>query len=123
MHPLSYIPFVLLSVLWVWNVRKNGRTKGLPLPSGPKRWPIVGNLFNLPSGKTWLVYDELFKKHGLLVAHLSELNSSFLGDIISFELLGQRIVVLGSTKRTNDLFGKRSTVYSGRQVPPFIQDV
>jgi len=78
-HPcnLCYIlnPFVLLPVLWVWGVRKNARTKGLPLPPGPKRWPIVGNLFNLPSGKTWMVYDQLFKRYGSLVAHLSEQNS------------------------------------------------
>ena len=75
MHPLLYIPFVLLPVLWLWNIRKNARMKGLTLPPGPKRWPIVGNLFNLPSGKTWLVYDELFKQYGLLVAYLFEQNS------------------------------------------------
>jgi len=88
MHPLLYIPFVLLSILWVRNVRRNARTKGLPLPPGPKGWPIVGNLFNLPSGKTWLVYDQLLKKYGLLVAHLSEQNSYIFRRYYIFRTLG-----------------------------------
>lgn len=37
---------------------------GLPLPPGPKGYPILGNLFDLPIFKPWLVYDNWFKMYG-----------------------------------------------------------
>ena len=45
----------------------------------------------------------------------------YLGDIMYYEIFGQRFVVLGSFKQTNELLGKRSPIYSGRQVPPFLE--
>ncbi|KAF8695470.1 hypothetical protein AX14_001806, partial [Amanita brunnescens Koide BX004] len=94
-------------MIGLWSARKNSRSS-LPLPPGPKRWPIVGNLFNFPSGKHWLVYDQLCKQYG---------------DIVYYEIFGQRFVVLGSLKQTNELLGKRSAIYSGRQVPPFLEKI
>jgi hypothetical protein len=46
---------------------KKGRTSnpnGLPLPPGPKGYPLIGNLFDLPIDKPWLVYDEWRKTYG-----------------------------------------------------------
>ena len=37
---------------------------GLPLPPGPKGYPIIGNLFNMPVHKPWLVYDHWRKTYG-----------------------------------------------------------
>jgi hypothetical protein len=38
---------------------KKGKTgtnpKGLPLPPGPKGFPLIGNIFNMPVNKPWLV--------------------------------------------------------------------
>lgn len=33
-------------------------------PPGPKGWPIIGNLFDVPKGKAYIVYDEMAKKYG-----------------------------------------------------------
>jgi hypothetical protein len=38
--------------------------KGLPLPPGPKGYPLIGNLFDLPVNNAWLIYDEWFKTYG-----------------------------------------------------------
>ncbi|TFK16640.1 oxidoreductase A [Coprinopsis marcescibilis] len=49
---------------------------GLPLPPGPPRMPLVGNLFQMPQVDPWIVYNDWAKKY----------------------VLGQRIVVLNSVK-------------------------
>jgi hypothetical protein len=36
----------------------------LPLPPGPKGYPIIGSLFAFPRYKAWLEYDKWFKTYG-----------------------------------------------------------
>jgi hypothetical protein len=36
----------------------------LPLPPGPKGYPIIGSLFAFPTYKPWLEYDKWFKIYG-----------------------------------------------------------
>jgi hypothetical protein len=42
----------------------NGNPNGLPLPPGPKGYPLIGNLFDIPLDKPWMVYDEWRKTYG-----------------------------------------------------------
>jgi hypothetical protein len=43
---------------------RSGNPKGLPLPPGPKGYPLIGSLFDMPIDKPWLVYDEWRKTYG-----------------------------------------------------------
>lgn len=55
----------LLVVLCVLPLtRWRARTRGRPVPPGPRRMPIVGNLFNRPRSKQWLGYRNLSHKLG-----------------------------------------------------------
>jgi cytochrome P450 len=58
-----------------------------------------------------------------MVPSLSFANVLFLtrttGDVLSFHILGQVIVVLNTVKATRDLFDKRGAIYSDRPVMPF----
>lgn len=38
--------------------------KNLPLPPGPKGYPLIGNLFDVPKDKPWVAYNEWSKKYG-----------------------------------------------------------
>ncbi|KIJ94952.1 hypothetical protein K443DRAFT_341056 [Laccaria amethystina LaAM-08-1] len=38
--------------------------KRLPLPPGPKGYPVIGNLFALSTDKIWLLYDKWFQLYG-----------------------------------------------------------
>ena len=71
MSLLGGYPYELLAALCLgyllfrqWKHGRNSNPKGLPLPPGPKGYPLIGNLFDLPVSKPWLVYDEWFKTYG-----------------------------------------------------------
>jgi hypothetical protein len=43
---------------------KNFNPNGLPLPPGPKGYPLIGSLFDFPVNRSWLVYEEWSKIYG-----------------------------------------------------------
>ncbi|EIW59412.1 CyP450 monooxygenase [Trametes versicolor FP-101664 SS1] len=85
-----------------WKARSRGR----PLPPGPTPLPIVGNIFSAPKTKAWEAYRDM---------------SQTYGDIISLQMLGQRVMILGSAKAALELLEKRSGNYSDRPVSPMIE--
>ncbi|KAJ3510929.1 hypothetical protein NLJ89_g4394 [Agrocybe chaxingu] len=84
------------------------RASSLPLPPGPKGYPLVGNIFDIPTDKPWLVYNEWAKIYG---------------DMIYFKVLGQPFLVLHTLERTYDIFEKRSSNYSDRARMPMILEL
>ncbi|KAF9456307.1 cytochrome P450 [Collybia nuda] len=107
LHP--YLTLFGISVILALRKEFSGRSRSrLPLPPGPKGYPIVGNLFDMPQERTWLVYNEWFKIYG---------------DMVYFKVFGQGYLILGSSERTNDLFEKRSTNYSDRMEPTMLIDL
>ena len=49
---------------WKKDSDSDGNPNGLPLPPGPKGYPLIGNLFDMPISKAWVVYDEWRKTYG-----------------------------------------------------------
>ncbi|KAK7472246.1 hypothetical protein VKT23_000367 [Stygiomarasmius scandens] len=74
-----------------------------PLPPGPKRLPLIGNLqdLNKIDKPLWLAYADWAKT---------------FGDVFYLEVFGQPMVVLNSAKAVEDILEKRSANYSDR--PP-----
>ena len=62
----SLFGFVLLLFRKVYLKRRN--PKGLPLPPGPKGYPIIGNLLDFPIDHQWMVYDKWTKKYGKYIS-------------------------------------------------------
>ncbi|KAJ7303729.1 cytochrome P450 [Mycena albidolilacea] len=91
--------FIILTTLYA--VHLCARRHKLPLPPGPPKLPLVGNLFDVPSTFQWKSYARWSKQYD--------------SDIIHLDLAGTSVIVLSSFEATDALFEKRSSLYSDRR--------
>ncbi|KAH9852971.1 CyP450 monooxygenase [Lenzites betulinus] len=90
---IAAVSFALIVFL---ALRKRSR---IPIPPGPPGLPLLGNALDIPVTQSWLVYRELAYKYG---------------DVMALQAFGQTVVVLSSLAAAEDLFDKRSGIYSDR---------
>ncbi|KAJ6574424.1 cytochrome P450 [Mycena capillaripes] len=93
--PLAVAPVLLLAAF--------SRRKAAPLPPGPRRKLLIGNLFDVPFKSPWATFETWRRQYG---------------DIVYLEVLGNSIVVLNSLNAVVDLLERRAWNYSHR--PSFI---
>ncbi|KAI1658689.1 cytochrome P450 [Daldinia decipiens] len=94
---------VLLGVIILRFTRflSSGRKRSHPLPPGPKPWPVVGNISDMPrpgfpEWEHWLKHNDLY------------------GPISSVTVMGTNMVLLHSARLALELLEKRSAIYSSR---------
>ncbi|KAJ7252511.1 cytochrome P450 [Mycena rebaudengoi] len=85
------------------------RSSRSPLPPGPAKLPLVGNLFGLPSSFEWEIYMKWSKDYD--------------SDIIHLSVPGASIIVLSSVDATIDLLEQRSAIYSDRPRAPMVNEL
>ncbi|KAI1321957.1 cytochrome P450 [Xylariaceae sp. FL0255] len=88
-------------------LKKRGRP---PLPPGPRGWPILGNLQDLPK-------PGVFEPH-----HWLGLKKRF-GPISSLTVLGKPIIIINDAQLAFELFDKRSELYSCRPQQTFVGEM
>ncbi|KAI0260107.1 cytochrome P450 [Gloeopeniophorella convolvens] len=91
---------VALAVLALWLLKKVTEKKpiGRKIP-GPKGWPIIGNLLDVPNEVEYQVFSRWRQKYG---------------DLIQMTVLGQPIIIINSPKLATDILSKKSAIYSSR---------
>ncbi|KAF8799114.1 cytochrome P450 [Phlegmacium glaucopus] len=81
----------------------------LPLPPGPKKLPLLGNLLDFPKRSEWLKYAEWAEE--------------FNSNIIHIYAFGKNLIILNSFEAALDLCDKRSSIYSSRPGSPMLNDL
>ncbi|KAJ7468478.1 putative monooxygenase [Mycena latifolia] len=69
------------------------------LPPGPRRWPLIGSVLEMPRTYQWIKFSEWAKHYG---------------SIVYLDAVGQPVIVLNSAKVAKDLLDRRSSIYSDR---------
>ncbi|KIJ34803.1 hypothetical protein M422DRAFT_34906 [Sphaerobolus stellatus SS14] len=105
MTSLSPLVAVTLALLLFLYLRTRNQTS---LPPGPPKSFIVGNAFNMPRRKAWMIWSAWKKTYG---------------DIISLSIFGRNIIVLNSAEVAFELLHRRSAIYSDRPNLPMGGDL
>ena len=92
------------ALLLVLRITFQRRGSKLPLPPGPRGEPILGHLRLIPTDNPEYFYQRLSKEYN--------------SDILSFNVLGQPVIVLNSVQSAIDLLDKRGANYCDR--PRFV---
>ncbi|KAF9044365.1 cytochrome P450 [Panaeolus papilionaceus] len=106
---LQYVAAAIaLAFLARWMDDRKRNPRRLPYPPGPRGYPLIGSLFDVPTEQPWLGYSNWGKKYG---------------DMIFYSALGTNFLVLNSLKRTDDLLNDRSHNYSDRVRMPMLTEL
>ncbi|THU98263.1 cytochrome P450 [Dendrothele bispora CBS 962.96] len=92
---LAAVPLLLLLQRLVsWS-------RSLPLPPGPKGFPLIGNIYDLSDlkGHLWVSYTRWAERYG---------------EIFHYQVFGTHVIVLNSKKAIFELLDRRSYNYSDR---------
>ncbi|KAI0480069.1 cytochrome P450 [Xylariaceae sp. FL0804] len=111
---MAVIPFLVFSVLllYVLHLKKKERNRdrippgARPLP-GPKCYPLVGRVHDVPVEASWLKFYEWSKEYG---------------PIYQMEIFGSVHVWISSEKVAHDLLSRRAPIYSDRPQIPNLPD-
>ncbi len=101
MAPTLLLATLLFGVFLLYRLSLLILRRRLPLPPGPKRLPLIGNLWSVPRtvDHPWKTYAKW---------------ASTYGDIFYLDIPGNPTVIINSAQAAEDLFEKRSGNYSDR---------
>ncbi|KAG1780854.1 cytochrome P450 [Suillus placidus] len=93
-----------LLVVWPFRARLKGsfnRNPQYPLPPGPPRSLLVGNLLDIPRFRAWHKFLQWKDQYG---------------DVVYAEALGNSILILNTIESVTDLLVKKPSIYSDRPI-------
>ncbi|KAI0798709.1 cytochrome P450 [Irpex lacteus] len=106
--PLALITTVIVAAVVYVNHRRKWahRLRGHRLAPGPRGWPIIGSLFDIPNcEQPWKVYREWAQTYG---------------DVVFYKVLNTPMMLISSADIILELTERRSSMYSDK--PPLVID-
>lgn len=109
---------LVVAVSFIFVQRRRRKTR-LPYPPGPKGYPVIGNVLDIPKDvplwRALMQMTEKYSKWIIFAAHGCGLTPVCAdSDVLYLNLLGTDHIMLNSSEAISDLLDKRSAVYSGR---------
>jgi hypothetical protein len=98
---ISIAALITLTIAYILHRILRSPKNALPLPPGPKGFPLVGNINDLP-------------KPGVLECHHWLTHKDLYGPISSLTVLGQPFIILNSAALALELLRDKALIYSGR---------
>ncbi|KAK0222302.1 cytochrome P450 [Armillaria fumosa] len=92
---LDYVLFIAS----IYFLQRLVSKRNAPLPPGPRGYPLIGNIFDMPTDRPWLTFSRW---------------AEIWGDVCSLSVFGQSFIVLNSYRSAYALLDKRSVIYSER---------
>ncbi|RPD52912.1 cytochrome P450 [Lentinus tigrinus ALCF2SS1-7] len=92
--------FAFALAVLLWRRQVSCSRLNLPLPPGPRRLPIIGNLLDVPTQD--------------LEVHFRDMNEQY-GDVAYLDAFGQPMIILGTHEAAIELLDKRASNYSDRK--------
>lgn len=124
-HPSSMLPtssvggaLLAVAVSFIFVQRRRRKTR-LPYPPGPKGYPVIGNVLDIPKDvPLWMALVQMTEKYSewiVFAAHVCGLTPVYAdSDVLYLNLLGTDHIMLNSSEAISDLLDQRSAIYSGR---------
>lgn len=81
------------------------KSQELPLPPGPPRLPVIGNLLDWPSEKEWKIWAKWGQQYG---------------DVIYTSIGTKRLIILNSVEAASRTLSDKGSIYSDRPRPYFV---
>jgi cytochrome P450 len=91
--------FILLTTLLLLRILYEYLIRDRSLPPGPRRLPLIGNLHQASKERSWQTFEQWTKKYG---------------PIVSAQLGGNTVIILGNAAVARDLLDRRGSIYSDR---------
>jgi hypothetical protein len=97
-----------------------------PLPPGPRGYPLIGNIFDMPSSREWETFTEWGRKYGrFFIFYSVDRHHEYqrcAGPVTYFHLAGEPFVLLNSLETTLKMLEAKSAIYSDRPTFPMLGD-
>ena len=90
---------IVALLIGVYLATRPKSTSSLPLPPGPKPFPIIGNVHQAPKSYGWRTYREWSQQYG---------------PIVHVNMLGQPVIILSTAEVAHELLAKRGATFSDR---------
>ncbi len=115
----GFLVTVVLFFAYSYVQDKRRNPAGLPYPPGPKGYPIIGNLFDIPSVFIYKRFREMSRELSECPSYrdllpCSDESPHVDSDIIHLQVFGFHLIACNSKGVADDLLDKRSSIYSDR---------